>query len=157
MRYNNAILAIDIKSVPLNVKVQSALGLVLCNFSWYIFPGGPFKSTTEKKKEKKQWKHDHKSRFGIVYLMVKTGDLKSTQNWIQFFSNKKFRYCIYFLTCILPDYMAHDILKEFFKNSHFVDMTAGFLPRCQNLLRQISPKMTNFQTWKKLIFTNNAL
>jgi hypothetical protein len=53
VRYNNAILAIDIKSVSLNVKVQSALGLVLCNFSWYIFPGGPFKSTTEKK-EKKQ-------------------------------------------------------------------------------------------------------
>ena len=49
VRYNNAILAIDIKSVSLNVKVQSALGLVLCNFSWYIFPGGPFKSTTEKK------------------------------------------------------------------------------------------------------------
>ena len=52
MRYNNAILAIDIKSVPLNVKVQSALGLVLCNFSWYIFPGGPFKSTTEKKRKR---------------------------------------------------------------------------------------------------------
>ena len=47
--YDNAILAIDIKSVSLNVKVQSALGLVLCNFSWCIFPGGPFKSTTEKK------------------------------------------------------------------------------------------------------------
>ena len=51
---NNAILAIDIKSVSLNVKVQSALGLVLCNFSWCIFPGGPFKSTTEKKKEEEQ-------------------------------------------------------------------------------------------------------
>ena len=49
--YDNAILAIDIKSVSLNVKVQSALGLVLCNFSWYIFPGGPFMSTTEKREE----------------------------------------------------------------------------------------------------------
>ena len=67
--YDNAILAIDIKSVSLNVKVQSALGLVLCNFSWYIFPGGPFKSTTEKREEV-QWKHDHKSRFGIVYFYL---------------------------------------------------------------------------------------
>ena len=136
MRYNNAILAIDIKSVPLNVKVQSALGLVLCNFSWYIFPGGPFKSTTEKKKEKKQWKHDHKSRFGIVYLMVKTGDLKSTQNWIQFFSNKRLRNCVYHFTCILPNHMGNNIFKDFLKNSLFENMTAGFLLTCQKSLRR---------------------
>jgi hypothetical protein len=53
--------------------------------------------------------------------------------------------------------MAHDIPKEFVKNSHFEDMTAGFLLRCQNLLRQISPKMKHFQALKKLVFTNNAL
>jgi hypothetical protein len=53
--------------------------------------------------------------------------------------------------------MAHEISKEFFKNSHFEDMTAGFLLSCQNLLRQISPKMMHFQAWEKLIFTNNAL
>ena len=53
--------------------------------------------------------------------------------------------------------MAHDIPKEFRKNSHYEDMTAGFLLRCQNLLGQISPKMTNFQAWKKMILTNNVL
>ena len=53
--------------------------------------------------------------------------------------------------------MAHDIPKEFRKNSHYEDMTAGFLLRCQNLLRQISPKMLHFQAWKKFIYTINAL
>jgi hypothetical protein len=88
---------------------------------------------------------------------VKTGDLKSTQNLIRIFFDKKFTNCVYFFTCILSDYMAHEIPKYFFLNSHFEDMTAGFLLRCQNLLRQISPKMMHFQAWKKIVFTNNAL
>jgi hypothetical protein len=45
--------------------------------------------------------------------------------------------------------MAHDIPKEFLKNSHFENMTAGFLLRCQNLTRQITSKMMHFQAWKK--------
>ena len=53
--------------------------------------------------------------------------------------------------------MAHDITKEFWKNSHFENMTAGFLLWCKNLLRQIAPKMMHFQPRKKLIITNNAL
>ena len=57
----------------------------------------------------------------------------------------------------LPDYMAHDISKEFWKNIHFENMTAGFLLKCQNLLRQIPPKMMHFQAWKNMILTNNAL
>ena len=43
------------------------------------------------------------------------------------------------------DYVAHEITKEFLKNSHFENMTAGFLRRCQNSLRQISPKKYLFQ------------
>ena len=64
--------------------------------------------------------------------MLKTGDLKTIQNWIQFFFNKKIRNWVHFLACILPDHMAHDILKEFWKNSHFENMTAVFLLSCQN-------------------------
>jgi hypothetical protein len=52
---------------------------------------------------------------------------------------------------------SHDISKEFRKNIHFKNMTAGFLLRCQNLLRQIPPKMMHFQAWKNMILTNNAL
>ena len=40
-----------------------------------------------------------------------------------------------FSTCILPDNMAHDISKEFWKNIHSENMTAGFLLRCWNSLR----------------------
>ena len=36
---------------------------------------------------------------------------------------------------MLPDYMAHDITKEFWKNRHFEHMTAGFPLSCQNPLR----------------------
>ena len=70
--------------------------------------------------------------------------------------NKKFKNCVYFFTCILPDYMAHGIPKEIWKNSHFENMTAGFLHRCQNRLRRNTPEIIHFQTWQKLIFTNIA-
>ena len=69
--------------------------------------------------------------------------------------NKKFRYCVYFFTWILPDYVADDIQKEL-KKKHFENMTAGFLQRCQNSLRQITPEMMYFHALKKLIFTNIA-
>ena len=36
---------------------------------------------------------------------------------------------------MLPDYMAHDIIKEFWKNRNIEYMTAGFPLRSQNLLR----------------------
>ena len=96
------------------------------------------------------------SSFNHTVILLKTGDLKSTQNWIWFFFSKKFKNCVYFFTCILPDYMAHNISKEFLEDSHFENTTAGFLLRCQNLLRLIPPKMMHFQTRKKMILTNNA-
>ena len=54
---------------------------------------------------------------------------------LKIFINKKFWKPFYFFTCIWPDYVAHDITKEFWKNSNFENMTAGFLLRCQNWLR----------------------
>ena len=60
----------------------------------------------------------------------------------------------YSFTCILPDYVANEITKEFWKNSHFENRRAGFLLRCQNILRYFTPEMIHFQAWKKLIFTN---
>ena len=53
----------------------------------------------------------------------------------------------------LPDYVAHDISKDFLKNGHFEIMTAGFLLRCQNLTLQITPKMMHFilgNAWNKV-------
>ena len=96
---------------------------------------------------------------GIVFINSKDKDwgLEKYTKFDMIFFDKKFRNCVYFFTCILSDYMAHEIPKYFFLNSHFEDMTAGFLLRCQNLLRQISPKMMHFQAWKKIVFTNNAL
>ena len=42
------------------------------------------------------------------------------------FMDEKFRNCAYFFTCILPDYMAHEIPKDFFlENSYFENMTAS--------------------------------
>ena len=63
----------------------------------------------------------------------------------------------YYFTYILPDYVAHEITKEFLKNSHFENMTASFLLRCQNILRYFTPEMMQFQAWKKLSFTNIVL
>ena len=51
--------------------------------------------------------------------------------------------------------MGHDINKEFWKNCHFENMRAGFLQRCQNLLRRFTPEIIHFQAWKKMILNNN--
>ena len=59
--------------------------------------------------------------------------------------NEKFRKQLYFLTCILPDYMFHESPKEFWKNNHFENMRASFFRRCQNSLRQTSHEMMHFQ------------
>ena len=72
------------------------------------------------------------------------------------FINEKFKFFFYFFVCILPDYVAHDIAKEFWKNSHFENVTAGFLLRCQKSLRQTTPEIKHFQGWQKYIFTNTA-
>ena len=61
------------------------------------------------------------------------------QKYLQDFSNEKFRKQFYFFTCILPDYVSHESLKEFWRNSHFENVRADFLRRCQDSLRQTSP------------------
>ena len=43
--------------------------------------------------------------------------------------------------------MGHEATKQFWKSSHFENMTAVFLLRCQNSLRQISPEKSPFQAW----------
>ena len=52
-------------------------------------------------------------RVVLRFLVVKSDLLKTIQISIKFFFNKKFKNGFYFFTCILPDYVAHDISKEF--------------------------------------------
>ena len=61
----------------------------------------------------------------------------------------------YFFTCILPDYLAHESLKEFLKNIYFEDMRAGFHLRSQNSPRFVIPEMMHIQPWKKNISTSS--
>ena len=56
------------------------------------------------------------------------------QKCYQFFINKKLKNMFYFFTCILTNYVPHEITKEFWKNSQFENMLTGFLMRCQNSL-----------------------
>ena len=60
--------------------------------------------------------------------------IDSYSKWIrqkcyQFFIKEKLKKTFYFLTCILPNYVPHEITKEFWKSSHFENMTAGFILR----------------------------
>ena len=77
-------------------------------------------------------------RSGVFqpFWNIKTGDLKTLQIWIQIFFDKKIWNFVYFFTCILPNHMAHNILKDFLKKSLFANMTAGFLLTCQKSLRR---------------------
>ena len=61
---------------------------------------------------------------------------------------------IYFFICILPNYVPHEIIKDFLKNSHFENMTDGFLLSCQNTLRWNTPEKMHFQQWHFFIFTS---
>ena len=79
------------------------------------------------------WTSLCKSKYYFVFL--KTGLLKSPQFSFQFFVCKKFRKWFYFFTCILPDYVVHEITKKNWPNCHFENRTADFLLRWQNSLR----------------------
>ena len=58
-----------------------------------------------------------------------------------FFLIKSSEIILIFLPEFLPDYMAHDITKQFWKNIHFENMTAGFILRYENLLWYFTPEM----------------
>ena len=57
------------------------------------------------------------------------------QKSYQFFINEKFKKIFYSFTYILPNYVPLEFTKEFWKNSHFENVRADFLLRCQNSLR----------------------
>jgi hypothetical protein len=71
--------------------------------------------------------------------------MKMTKVYSKMLLMKSLRNSFYLFTCILPDYASHESPKEFWKNSHFENMRADFLRRCQNSLRQNSPEMMHFQ------------
>ena len=60
--------------------------------------------------------------------------LKSSEN------NFVFSPAFYLIMCFMK------APNNFGKKSHFENMKAGFLRRCQNSLRQTSPKIMYFQT-----------
>ena len=76
-------------------------------------------------------------------------------NLFHYFSlMKSSKNCAYFFTCILPDFVTHESSKVFWKNSHFENIRAAFLQRCQNTLRQTIPWNHAFSAMKKNISTN---
>ena len=52
---------------------------------------------------------------------------RMSQKCYQFFINEKLKKISHFFNSILPNYVPHEITKEFGKNSHFENMPAGFL------------------------------
>ena len=60
----------------------------------------------------------------------------------------------YLFTYILPDYVAHESLKEFWKNIDFENVRAGFLLRWQNSLWLTTPWNDAFSAMIFIISTN---
>ena len=73
------------------------------------------------------------------------------QKCYQYFINKELKKTFHFLTCILPNYVPHEITKEVWKNSQFENITAGFLLSCQNSLRREIGCIChwNIDSWKQ--------
>ena len=55
----------------------------------------------------------------VISGVINSVQLKKIQIESSLLFNKKFRNHFHFSTWILPDYMAHDITKEFWKNTYF--------------------------------------
>ena len=89
---------------------------------------------------------EHIAPYTTYSLIIKVTTLNS--NFLMVYSSNN----ILFLTCILHDYMAHEITKEFWKNIHFKNMMVSFLQRHQNPLRWNTPEIIHFLAWQKLIF-----
>ena len=90
----------------------------------------------------------------ISAVYVYSYSIQKRQSISIFLLLKSSNNIFYFFSCILPDYVAHESLKEVWKNIHFENMRAGFHLRCQNSLRFVTPEMMHFQPWKKNISTN---
>ena len=58
---------------------------------------------------------------------------------------------IFFSTCILPDYVSHESLKEFWKNSHFENMRAGFLKGVKTHFGKLVLKLCIFRHEKNFL------
>ena len=71
-----------------------------------------------------------------IYTYKDWGLEKYTKLNTIFFLIKSSEIAFIFFTCILPNYMANNIPKEFLKNNLFENMTAGFLLTCQKSLRR---------------------
>ena len=70
----------------------------------------------------------------FYFFLLDSYSKRMSQKCYQFFINEKLKRLIYFFTCILPNYVPHEIIKEFWKISHFENITDGFLLRYQNSL-----------------------
>ena len=97
-----------------------------------------------------QWVQFHQKK------MIKSVHLKRIPILIQFFVWLKVQKLFFiFLPAFYLIIWPLTSSMNFERNSHFENMTAGFLLRCQNLLRYFTPEMMHFQAWKKMILTNN--
>ena len=93
------------------------------------------------------------SEFTQFFIARYTPFRYKRDNLFHYFSlMKSLENAFYFLTNILPDFVTHESSKEFWKNSHFENMRAGFLLMCQNSLRQTTPWNHAFSAMKKIYF-----
>ena len=88
-----------------------------------------------KKKKKTHEKNIFTDAKSLTNRLTKIRLETKLKKVIIFFCSEKFQKIFVFFISILPNYVPHEITKEFWKNSHFGNMTAGFLPRCKNSLR----------------------
>ena len=93
------------------------------------------------------------ARFSSYRLLHQNRDKSKSKNFI----NGKFKKWFYFLTCISPDYVSHESSKEFWKNSHYWNMRAGFLRGVKKHFGKIALKWCIFRHEKSDFLANIML
>ena len=71
-------------------------------------------------------------------------------NW-NLFCFMKSSEIVFIFTCILSDYVAYEVIKDFWKINHFENVTAVFVLRCQISLRQEICLTYFIDSWKQIL------
>ena len=86
-------------------------------------------------------------QFSVNYCIDSCVKDMTQVNW-NILLIKSSKNVLFFLPAFYPNSLLMISPKNLEKNSHFENMTAGFLLSCQNSLRQTTPEIKYFQGWQ---------
>ena len=117
----------NINNVMTQILKLSCASFSYVNISYVLAPGSALLAVSAKLRQPTVYMF--KAFWIIISFRYSLMHKKTEKCILRFFIYKKFKKQFYFFTCILPGYVFNESPKEFWKNSNFENMRAGFLRR----------------------------